>query len=66
MVATAFVSGNEDLLISRQEPFGRSGRSWDWAEAQKQFGSSLKRSVEYLSLVHYVTEIANGDEGICQ
>ncbi len=66
MVATAFVSGSEDLLISRQEPFGRSGRSWDWAEVQKQFGSSLKRSIEYLSLLHYVTEVANGDEGICQ
>ena len=66
MVATAFVSGNEDLLISRQEPFGRSGRSWDWAEAQQQFGSSLKRSIEYLSLLHYITEIANGDDGICQ
>lgn len=66
MVATAFVSGNEELLISRQEPFGRSGRSWDWAEVQKQFGNSLKRSVEYLSLLHYITEIANGDDGICQ
>lgn len=66
MVATAFVSGSEDLLISRQEPFGRSGRSWDWVEVQKQFGSSLKRSIEYLSLLHYVTEVANGDEGICQ
>ena len=66
MVATAFVSGSEDLLISRQDPFGRSGRSWDWSEVQKQFGSSLKRSIEYLSLLHYVTEVANGDEGICQ
>ena len=37
----------------------------DWAEAQKHL-VVLKRSVEYLSLVHYVTEIANGDEGIGQ
>lgn len=66
MVATAFVSGNEQQLISRQEPWGRSGRSWDWSEVQKQFASSLKRSVEYVSILHYVTEIANGDDGICQ
>ena len=66
MVATAFVSGNEEMLISRQEPWGRSGRSWDWAEVQKQFGASLKLSVQYLSILHYVTEIANGEDGICQ
>ena len=66
MVATAFVSKNEELLISRQEPWGRSGRSWNWEDAQKQAGAATARSIEYLAIMHYVTEIANGDEGICQ
>ena len=66
MVATAFVSGNEEMLIARQEPWGRSGRSWDWSEVQKQFSASLRRSIQYLSILHYVTEVANGDDGICQ
>ena len=66
MVVTAFVSGNENLLISRQEPWGRSGRSWDWETVQSQQSKALSRSVEYLSILHYLIEIANGDDGICQ
>ena len=66
MVVTAFVSKNEELLISRQEPWGRSGRSWSWEDTQKQVGTAINRSIEYLAIMHYVTELANGDEGICQ
>lgn len=66
MVVAAFVSGAEEGLISRQEPWGRSGRSWSWETVQKQYEKHMDKVVEYLSLVHYVTELANADEGICQ
>ena len=66
MVTIAFVSGNENMVLSRQEPWGRSGRSWDWETVQEQQATFLSRSVEYLAIVHFVTEVANGDDGICQ
>jgi len=66
MVVIAMVSQNEDLVISRQEPWGRSGSSWNWEEVQSQYSKYVKRSIQYLSMMLYITEVANGENGICQ
>ncbi len=66
MVVTAFMSSSENDLIDRQEPWGRSGRSWSWATVQKRFDKYVDGTVQYLSLMHYITELANTEEGICQ
>ena len=66
MVVTAFIVGAEEALISRQEPWGRSNRSWDWETVQKQYAPNMDKVIRYLSIMHYVTELANADDGICQ
>lgn len=66
MVVTAFVAGEEEQVISRQEPWGRSNRSWDWDAVRSQYERKQSLVVEYLSVLHFVTELANEDEGICQ
>ena len=66
MMVTAFMASAENDLIDRQEPWGRSGRSWSWSTVQKRFAKYLNGTVEYLALMHYVTELANTEDGICQ
>lgn len=66
MVVTAFVSGVEDAVITRLEPWGRSNRSWDWDVVQSKYAKNMNKVVEYFSILHYVTEMANSENGICQ
>lgn len=66
MVVTAFVAGVEDSVVTRLEPWGRSSRSWDWELVQTKYAKNMNKVVEYLSILHYVTEMANSEKGICQ
>ena len=66
MVVTAFVSGVEDSVVTRQEPWGRSNRSWDWDVVQSKYANNMRKVIEYFSILHFVTEMANSENGICQ
>jgi hypothetical protein len=67
MVLAALLTKNEDALVRRLEPWGRSlDGSWDWDAVIEKFPKSEEDLIDYVVLMHLMTELANDPEGICQ
>lgn len=64
MVIASILSNSEDLLIDRQEPFGR-GYKWSWKKAKIEFPEVQEAVIEYLANMHVMVEVAQGPDGIC-
>lgn len=67
MVVAAFLTKNEEALIRRIEPWGRAlDGSWDWEAVREKYPKIEGQMVDYISLMHFMTEIANDEDGICK
>jgi hypothetical protein len=65
MFAAAMLTGSEDLLVQRIEPWGEGG-SWKWSGVLKEHKEVEAEVVEYLALMHLFVEVAMASDGICE
>lgn len=66
MVIAAFLTDNDDALIRRLRPWGSDvDGSWDWDDVLEKDADLEENIVQYICLMHVMTEIANDDNGIC-
>ena len=66
MGVAALLMSKEDDALDGHSPWstGLMG-SWGWAPLRKQFPGAEMRVIQYFSLMHYLTELANTRDGIC-
>jgi hypothetical protein len=66
MGVSALLLSKEDDALDGQSPWstGLMG-SWGWGPVRKTYPSSEMLVIQYFSLMHYLTELANTRNGIC-
>jgi len=66
MGVSALLIGKEEDALDGQSPWstGLVG-SWGWAPLRKTYPASEILVIQYFSLMHYLTELANVRNGIC-
>jgi len=66
MGVVSLLLSKEDDALDGQSPWstGLMG-SWGWGPVRKTYPSSEMLVIQYFSLMHYLTELANTREGIC-
>lgn len=66
MGVSAILTSREADLIDGRAPFARSFLgSWGFSRLESENRSIRATASWYFSLMHYITELANGDNGIC-
>jgi hypothetical protein len=67
MVLAALLTGNEESLVRREEPWGSViDNSWNWEDVQEEYPKVGTQLITYFALMHLLTEIANDEDGLCK